>query len=352
MNRKLLLLIGGIVCVALFIINCSDKSTTPDRPDTRQSPSEPVPDNVAQYITTNSPDELQLAEELIEELSSNNTTNISDYDIYAVTFVWGALFDPSGTSPATDWSGELTSNAVGNVDIAYPIDFEANQDQILPTDIVTKAAWVSSTEHGDIDGIICMVAVDRSVDYFAAPALTFSTGPFTHTFYFDELDEFAALYPVDQKHAVAVVSKLLWHPMCEGGVISGSWTKDDIAGATGSISGVWYDYTGTPVGIMNGMFETANDSQRTFSGWVSGYITTEVILEFEGKWMYDDYRECVLCGAGHGLFWGRYAYVSEDKSGYIQGTFGDYSLPVEELALPINGVWQDKCILSPHPEIE
>jgi hypothetical protein len=96
-------------------------------------------------------------------------------------------------------------------------------------------------------------------------------------------------------------------------------------------------------GYFNGEFWINDDGTREFSGHVSGYYTDQVIAEFNGRWFYDDFRMCPMCGAGHGGFLGRFEMVDGQGRGRIRGVFGDYTDPPEKLALPLKGIWQTSC---------
>lgn len=265
------------------------------------------------------------------------------YDIYMVTFVWGWPFNiwapPEGS---TVWDGTLSVNGAAIVNIDRTIDFEPGQDSVLPHDAVHYAAWVSETEQ-DFDGFVAFVFLEKGITYITEPRLSFETGPFTISYSFSQLDDFTALYAVDNINAVAVRAVRIWTYECPRGTMDGIWVKDDNTGETGHFSGLWIEQSNDTLGYYSGQYWTTEDGRRLFNGSVSGYVTDQVIAEFSGHWMYDDPRLCPLCGTGHGLFWGGYQYLDREGSGTMKGVFGDYSFPPDDVEMPMNGFWRDDC---------
>jgi len=335
------LILTLLVLVAL--ISCSENATAPQQDTGGESGQEVVPEEVLATLEQFAPDDAAISEAIAGVTLANwPSDGPVDLDVYLVTFAWGSFVPGLPGGDAVDWSGTLSANAVGAVEVVHTISFEEGEDEVLENPSITQAAWISLVS-ADFDGLIFLVTVDRSVDYFVAPTLTFTTEPFEISYYFEDLENFAAYYPIDESSGVAVAAKRLWHHSCPGGLIEGVWEKDDLSGETGYISGMWLDVSGEPVGVAAGWFWTDESGHGLFQGSVSGVFTDEVILEYEGRWMYDDLRLCPLCGSGHGLFWGHYTYVAEDKFGHMCGIIGDYAISVEQLDIPMSGVWHDYC---------
>jgi len=130
---------------------------------------------------------------------------------------------------------------------------------------------------------------------------------------------------------------------CNCGKLAGTWTRDNLAGLTGSLDGFWITRTGDTIGHFGGTFWRTTDGIGKFSGEISGYVTDEVWGDFDGNWVYDDYRMCPLCGSSHGKFQGHFRIFNSDEMGIIKGEFGDYSLPPDENQLPLSGKWIQYC---------
>ncbi len=265
------------------------------------------------------------------------------YDIYSVTFVWGWPFNiPQPQTDPIVWDGTLSVNAEAIVAITRTIDFEPGQDSVLPHDAVHFDAWVSQTD-GDFDGFTALVFLKRGNYYFAPPLLTFDTEPFHISFDFGQLEDFTGLYVVGNTSIVAVRAARIWTVPCPKGTLNGTWEKDSSFAYTGYFSGFWLDHNNNPIGPYAGHFWRDDDNIGRFEGWVSGGLTAQVIIEFSGEWIYDDPRDCILCGVGHGQYWGEYKYLSRAGGGTLRGVFGDYSLPPDDLEMPMKGFWRDSC---------
>ena len=214
------------LCAILLFVACEKKSTdtatSTGRPDTQQNdPSHPVNQALIQQ-------EQQFGN--VEALT--NTTQPADpppdwpsgdYDVYAVTVIWGSLYNSDFTFDTVDWSGRLEVNRDAWVDVRATIDFENNQDYILPHDNPSFAAWVSFTSF-DFDGITALIFLPRIAN-FTPTTLTFDTEPFTQEWSFGDLNDFMAYYPVGQGAGVVVRARRIWPSPCEEGLISGEWIK-------------------------------------------------------------------------------------------------------------------------------
>ena len=186
-----------LLLVVLFIavIGCSEKSQNPEdsqnqNPATGNTPSY-VQEMLKKYVTENDD---ALANDWLSNFDSNAIDIACNSEAYAVTFLWGDKFSDVSATAITDWSGSLSLNAVGSVTPKFTIDFEPGQDSILITDSPTVTMWASKISN-DLDGISFMVTVRTDVEYFAAPMLTFQTGPITLEFYMADLISLDVRHP-------------------------------------------------------------------------------------------------------------------------------------------------------------
>ena len=125
--------------------------------------------------------------------------------------------------------------------------------------------------------------------------------------------------------------------------MTGTWKKDSNIADAGYFSGFWLDHEDNPVGPYAGHFWRDSANVGRFEGWVSGGLTAQVIIQFSGEWIYDDPRMCPMCGEGHGQYEGEYRYLSRAGGGKLHGVFGDYSLPPDDIEMPMKGSWRDSC---------
>ncbi|MCP4709614.1 MAG: hypothetical protein GY869_13385, partial [Planctomycetes bacterium] len=290
---------------------------------------------------------LELHEDLGTEVTESNTPfpddNTDEYDVYAVTFLWGQLGSvPSVDAAPTDWSGQLSSNAPVAIDIRHLIDFEPGQDSLLPVASVATAEWVSGTGW-DIDGISFKVRVQRHHTDVVPSALIFETAPITLRFPFHQLEYFAAYYPVGNGQGVAVLARRIWHGSCPTGALRGTWNWHDNTNSNGTFGGLWLDNDGNPIGSYSGEFWTNNDGTRELRGWVSGLTTLQIVAEFKGRWRFDDPRLCPTCGDDHGWFCGKIHWLNNNTSGVMKGHFGDLTNATDAAALPMVAVWKKIC---------
>lgn len=333
--------------LGLLILGCSKQGTEPEPQKESRPVAEQVPADIRAILNQHAITDENLPDHLEFPTSDWTVPSLTDtsYEIFVVTFLWGHLFNtPVANAAATDWSGNLYVNGVAYVGVAGVIDFERGEDSLVRTNNPAMAAWVSSTS-GDFDGLVAFVFLKKGIVYITAPQLHFTTPPFSISFNFEELVNFSALYNVDSVNSVAVLARRIWPPRCPQGLLVGEWTKADIPGDSGYFNGTWMEANGTPLGIFAGRFWTTDNHERVFDGTISGVMLTVVIGYMRGVWYYDDPRDCILCGSGHGKFKGVYKMVAPNTpaAGVIEGEFGDYSLPVEQLNLPLKGTWRQFC---------
>ena len=332
-----------IIILALTLLGCGDQTTSPDTPLNTQVTEQEIPANVKALLDIYANDQDAMMPDVSPGPDYVTTPNINDtsYDIYSVTLLWGEFFNAASSDTPTDWSGTLSINAEAVIKVLTTIDFEKGEDSIVATDVPSNAAWVSQT-YRDFDGISFLVFLKRGNEYFAEPWLRIETGPFTRHFTFSQLERFAAFYLVDNYNGIGILSHRIKPISCPAGIITGTWTRDENTGASGSVSGLWYDKNSECILSMAGRFWTDNDGSRHIKGTLSGCMLTVVLGEFEGTWLYDDPTLCPLCGEGHGIFKGQYK-LYDDHKGFFAGEFGSYGIPLTERELPLKGFWKELC---------
>lgn len=332
-----------IITLTLMVAGCSDQSTSPDTPQNVQTADQNVPAQIQTLLDLYANDQGAVLPEVALGPDYANIPNINDtsYDVYSVTLLWGEFFNASASTAPTDWSGKMWVNGVADIGILTTIDFEIGEDSIIATDVPSEAVWVSQTHH-DFDGISFLVFLKHGITYVAEPRLYIETGPFTKDFGFGQLEQYAAFFVVDDQNGIGILSRRIKHIFCPSGTITGTWTKDENTGNSGSLSGLWYDGQGGCIASYAGKFWSDNDGSRHIQGYISGCLLTVVLGEFEGTWMYDDPTMCPMCGEGHGVFKARYK-LYDDHYGYFVGEFGSYGIPLTERELPIRGFWKELC---------
>ena len=331
---------------AFFLAGCSEEKISPVSSENNTPQTEEFSADISilidQYTVE---EEIDIAE--IAQLPANfDNSMLSDsmYDFYIVTFLWGKL--PHSSSPTdliTDWSGSLSVNGPSKVFALHPIDFEPNQDSLIPEDHPNGEKWASSTQD-DFDGILFLVLFDKLTPTFAPQILTFDTNPITLRFDFHHLVHMKAFYRVDSVNSVAVISQKIRPRVCPEGYFAGRWVKADSSHSNGRFEGLWFTHSGDTVGYLNGRFWTNDDGQGLLEGAVSGLHTDQVIAKLHGVWAYDDDRLCPICGMGHGQFKGRFSFLEHDAEGYFRGEFGNYELPPNDRVMPFRGRWQLNCV--------
>ena len=342
--RKPIILI--ITAMAFLAGGCSEKSVTPQADVSSVTNSGAIPESVQKLLVDHSlPAEGPIYDVTFSEIG-NDPPSLTDtsYDVFSVTLIWGSLPGVSITSSVTtDWTGSLAVNAEAIVSVVHTIDFEPGQDSLVETNIPSMAAWVSATT-GEFDGLSTAVFLKRGNVYITPPVLTFDTQPVTLQFDFNRLVKLEAIYRIDEYNFVAILARQIWPNVCERGTVDGDWVKHGSFSQEGYFSGIWRDFTGNPIGCLAGNYWTDSEGQRLLHGWLSGYITTQIIAELYGTWYYDDPRMCPVCGEGHGRFMAKIVY-QDGETGYLTGEFGDYSIPPADSVMPFHGKWQKNCLV-------
>ena len=327
--------IGALAVAALVFIGCETPLTT--KPDQQENPQPEVKELLESQCITDQ----EIGENAQKEPTGCLWPPLPEpsCSVYAITFIWGHLTHPRMPPfPVLDWSGGLrVSDSGSSVKILRTIDFEDGEDRLLSVVEPAAAAWESKTA-GDFDGLCLIVRVPASSTAAPAPELTFKTALFSITLPFSQLERLLAYYPVSDTDGVGLFARRLDGHAWTGGFIKGEWVIEANDGSRGSITGMWYNLFGLPVGTMAGSFSTLSDGGRHFEGWLSGVQLTVVLAGFKGTWSYDDPRLCATCGHGYGWFKGTYQYLSSKQTGILLGVFGDMSKVA--LRLPLRGIWR------------
>jgi hypothetical protein len=339
-----------IVGLALILSGCSQETGSPVSPDDKAPVARAVPGEVQELLNDYILPDNALSPELQLVDPEQFPPDLADtsWDVYAVTFLWGRLFNScTEEAVATIWDGRLWANGEIVVYPVMPIAFETGQDSLVPFSVPYESAWGSRTEMYDFDGISFLIFYKRGIYYFAEPTLRFETPPFNLELHFGELEKYCAFFEVGGCNAVAVHARKLKPFVCLRGRLAGEWIKDEAAGQSGRMEGWWMDDNSDPIGLYVGRFWTNDDYSREFEGSVSGFYTDQVIATFKGKWWYDDPSLCPTCGEGHGQFKGRIYFlnatnVSDSEIGYMRGEFG-WREDFTSVKYPMNGIWYVKC---------
>lgn len=266
-----------------------------------------------------------------------------NYDVYAVTLLWGSLANTTPTpGPTVDWSGGASINGVATIDVTHTIKFEPGQDSLVSTDNPASIAWVSQTS-GDLDGLNLLIYVDKNIVYITAPVLTIATAAITRSFPVGELADLDAYYLVSNTAAFAIHARKVYSSSCATGALTGECIRADINGQSGTFHAAWWESNNDPFGYLAGNFWTANDGSRIFEGWVSQGATAMVVYYVYGTWYYDDPTMCPICGSRRGGFVGFYADSNNRLKGFVKGHFGDLSLDPAENHLALSGYWREFC---------
>lgn len=314
-----------------------------------------VNDDPSEFATLEIPLDLSYLIDLhgLPEDGSHNSTLLSpqfdppdladtSYDVYSVTLIWGnPSHDNSSVIPPMDWTGTLSVNGEAWVVPVKAIMFE-HEDQILENPSPTEAAWESTT-HGGYDGINFLVFLKRGVIYITAPMLSFNTEPLAQTWDFGHLRKLNAYYKTDAGAGLGIQAHLITRFHCPKGLLGGHWIKDGDQPHSGHFEGLWLSANSQPAGYYSGRFWMDEDGVGRYAGWVSGYITDQVIAEFEGHWMYDDPSLCPTCGENRGLFKGRIKWLDRKATGEMWGAFGGPDTQADHLRLPMAGFWRENC---------
>ncbi len=326
-----------LLVFALFA--CSQPSTGPEQNaavSTGDIPAE-VQAKLDTYIVQDEDALASLASTAFDESNS-----WSEYDVYAVTYLWGSFFPLGGGSLV--WDGGTSVNAEAVMRVAAAIDFEAGEEILRDSTQPDQIQWISSTSH-DLDGVSFLLLVKRGVLYFAPPELTFRTPPITFSILVDDLAHHASFHPVDHASGVAVFARQIKNAPCPHGYLAGHWTFEENTRTQGHFMGRWLARDHNAEGLLSGRFWTEPDGLRLFKGQVSGVVTDQVILEMEGTWQLTPHLTPVNCLSCRdvGYFVGRWKYLDGSGGGKLSGQFGYPDPTAATPELPFRGVWVERC---------
>lgn len=328
-----------VVLLVSVLFACSKQSTSPQEQaalSTGEIPSE-VQARLDQYAI--------LDEDALASLApghSDLTNNFDDFDVYAVTYLWGAFF-PHGGSPLV-WDGRTGTNAEAAMRVVTDIDFEDGEEILADSTRPFTFGWISSTLN-DLDGVSFLLFVKRGVEYIVPPELAFETPPISFAIPIDDLGHHVSFHPVDHASGVAVFSRQIRNTPCPHGFLGGKWVFEGNSRTEGMFGGDWLSADHQLEGRLSGRFFTDPDGHRLLRGQVSGVVTDEVIIELEGIWCLTPHLSNVLCPTCDriGYFVGRWKYADGSGGGKFAGHFGEPDMTTDLPDLPFRGVWMQHC---------
>ena len=347
----------SVLAMLLLLAGCSSDTGTPVNENAISASGNEIPADVQRAFDENAPsDEIILSDMSHAPVATDDLVDytLPGYDVYSVTFLWGSVLSPTAVAntETIDWSGSLSLFGAGAIRTIAQIDFEANQDELLPDNLPEIEEWVSFT-NGDYDGLSFLVYVDRHQVIATIPRITLATGPIWLEYQTPELKELAEFHPISNTAGVAVFARQITFRPCPEGTLEGNWINGSAFGDSGLFRGMWLNDLGVPMGSYSGVWRL--DYGAVYNGGtMEGKVyaansagTTKTIAILRGKWGYDDPRLCMVCGAGHGAFEGSF-WFSNDVSidarpdGHFKGEFGDWSAP-PALVMPMTGKWKVNC---------
>ncbi|MBI5267810.1 MAG: hypothetical protein HY851_11325 [candidate division Zixibacteria bacterium] len=343
--KKIVLLMT--TALLLLIIGCSGEKTT--APAVADSSPDLVTKDLQVVLDQNRPEEFTNPQ-ASPDFHMGVVWFETRFDVFVATFIWGHFAKATdSTATPTDWSGKLNFGAVGGLKVRSAICFEKGQDSLLPSPDSSTIAWASTTFR-DFDGFNVVILAKRGIVYLVEPRLAFSTAPFSLEIPLSGLVRYNALYKVDDHNGVAIFARQVPRPQCPHGGILGVWHRDSTA-QNGPFEGYWL-----PAGMMPmpplpvnmpkvyGKFFTTEENKQLFVGKYTDTTGAEV-GELFGTWVYDDPTMCMMCGAGHALFKGRFTINGQGEVGDVMGEIGippgGFTTP--KMNMPIRGAWRMDC---------
>ena len=331
------------ICLSLIfaLLGCSNDSST----NTPDNGGDKMPASTQELLSKYAvPIQIPtIDDELVQQNTTPATPPYDNYDVYAVTLLWGSIANTTpGGGPLTDWSGSASINGVATFDVTHTIQFEPGQDSLIATNVPSMAVWASQVAN-DYDGINMLIYLDKDIVYITAPMLTITTPAITKTFNFSELENLDAFYLVSNTGALAIHARRVYSSSCATGAITGEWIRADVGGQSGTFQTTWWGSNGAAFGQFAGNFWSENDGLRVFEGWVSLGLTAQVVYHVYGTWYYDDPRMCPICGSSRGAYVGFYTDMNNKLVGFVKGQFGNLGLDPAQNNLPLNGYWRDFC---------
>lgn len=319
-----------VVCV-LLLNSCSDKSGSPlsGSDDISSANSSKIVDQlIPQKYRASSADSRPIWETLDQDqviddplLADVLAASDSVYDVYSVRITWGTLSASTDiNSPPTNWSGGVGMNAAGFIAVRALIDFEPDQDKLLPRESPTQVRWKSITIH-DIDGIHLLIFHPKDVVYIVAPDFIFKTEQATIVVPLFNLEKLDTIVRVDEHNAVALQAHKIMGRECPQGVLAGRWTFKSMT--AGHFFGKWISADGQLMGYLGGGFDVTADGAHVFRGkWVD--VEGEFQGYLRGRWGYPDTDPssiCLTCSDNYGWFAGKFTDADGVARGALRGRF-------------------------------
>lgn len=336
-------LLSPTLLLVITMLACSQQSTAPDPVTDTSGSSTEIPRAVQEQIDRYVVQDEDLLASMDSHTDPNSNLNGHDYDVYAVTFLWGTFF-PNGSSTGLSWDGRTGTNAEAHMRLVTAISFEDGEDHIVEVDNPGIIAW-RSFAHDDIDGISFLLYVKRGIDYFVAPHLVFESEQIDFRIPVHNLARHRSFHPVDHNNGVAVFARKIRHLPCSHGHVVGQWTFDSNDRSHGRLEGRWLDVNGNTRGHLTGSFGTTDDGQMLMRGEVSGVNTDEVILHLEGRWHFLPHlttSTCLSCPHG-GEFIARWRFSNGSGGGKVAARFGENTMTSDAASVPFRGIWKQHC---------
>jgi hypothetical protein len=334
--RKIYVVLVAFAALVLFA--CSKQSTQPAE-QASLSPGD-IPAEVQAKLDSY----IVQDEDALASLAPGHpdlSDHFNDYDVYAVTYLWGSFF-PMGGSPIV-WDGRSSANAEAAIRVVTNIDFEEGEAIHFDSTQPSVFGWTSSTLN-DLDGVSFLLFVKRGVVYVVPPVLAFETHPISFTIPIEALAHHASYHPVDHSSGVAVFARQIRNAPCPHGYLAGRWVFDENTRASGHFRGDWLSRDHQVAGALSGVFSTDTEGHHLFRGQVSD-PAMEVFIELEGVWNLTPHLGNALCATCNnmGYFVGRWKRTDGSGGGKLAGNFGDPNLTSDTPELPFRGMWVEHC---------
>ncbi len=328
---------SALLASALLITGCSDNSSAPpNSPVTGGANLSKIVDQlVPEKYREGSPEARPIWEALEQDqiiddplLADVLAASDSVFDVFSVRIIWGTLGNATDVnSPPTNWSGGVGMNAAGFIAVRALIDFEPDQDKLLPRESPTRVRWRSITNH-DVDGIHLLVFHPKNIVYIVAPDFIFKTEQATIVVPLFELAKLDTVVRVDEHNAVALQAHKVNDHECPHGVLAGHWTFKGMT--AGHFLGKWISADGQLMGFLGGGFGVTADGAHVFRG---KWVDVEGVFQghLRGRWGYPDSDPgsptiCLSCPDNYGWFAGKFTDAEGIVRGSMRGRFfiGDH----------------------------
>ncbi|MFZ5517207.1 MAG: hypothetical protein ACOY90_11250 [Candidatus Zhuqueibacterota bacterium] len=243
-------------------------------------------------IAADFPEDEEVNDPVVEDPEFSATLDSNTVNAYFIRITWGLLEMDSTATTVINWSGTASVNQ-GVLGVMRAIKFEHNDYVVFPRPDQQNVQWVSYTGP-HFDGISLVILDRDSVD--TNGEFTFTTGLFSRTFTYAELDSLELVEVVtEQGHTVSIQAYNKQVIPFGGGFLEGRWVKTGPNG--GKFDGRWINNIGTHAGHLKGIWGVNRNDEKVFFG---KYIS--------------------LSGQFGGLLVGRWGYNATDTSlGWMQG---------------------------------